>query len=370
MIYLDNASTTKVIPEAAEAALKMMCDNFGNPSSLHGLGITAELEVKRAKKILAEVLRCEAEEIVFTSCGTESNNTAIFGAAERSGRKKHMITTTIEHPSVLNAAKKLESRGYAVTYINPREDGSVHAEDIAAAVCDDTFLVSVMSVNNEVGSVMDIRAISAAVHAKRADIIVHTDAVQAFMKVPLDAKSCGADMISVSGHKIHAPKGIGALYIRKRIGISPLLIGGGQERGMRSGTEAVSQIAAFGAAVASAAENNASDVSRIAALREKIVSGLSELSGVHVILPQIAAPHIIAAAFTKYPSEVTMRILEESGIYVSSGSACSRGKKSHVLRALRVSDKLLGGAVRISLSRLNTESDADEFLEVVKEKLI
>ncbi len=370
MIYFDNASTTSVIREAADVAIKAMCGEFGNPSSLHAMGISAELEVKKARLAIADVLGCDGDEIVFTSCGTESNNLAIFGAAERSGRRRHMITTSFEHPSVLNAAKKLEERGYDVTYVEPRADGLVHAEDVATAVRDDTFLVSVMSVNNEVGSVMDIRAIASAVRAKKSDVLIHTDAVQAFLKLPMNVNRLGVDIISVSGHKIHAPKGVGALYIRRGVRLAPQLCGGGQERGMRSGTESVPLIAAFGEAVKRASESCMSDMERISHLRKKISDGIECLENAHVIQPQNPAPHIISVAFTKYPSEVSMRILEESGIYVSSGSACSRGKKSHVMRALRVSDKLLGSIVRISLSRFSTEAEAEAFLEVVKNKLV
>ena len=370
MIYFDNAATTRVIPEAAEAAASAMCEGFGNPSSLHKLGFDAEKLVKSAKAIIAGVLSCDAKEITFTSCGSESNNLAIFGAAARSGRKKHMITTEFEHPSVLNAAKKLEAQGFEVTYIAPRDDGSVHAEDVAAAVREDTFLVSVMSVNNEIGSVMDIPAISRAVRLKNRETLIHTDAVQAFLKIPINTKKYGADIISVSGHKIHAPKGIGAIYIRNGVRLTPQIVGGGQESGLRSGTEATSQIAAFAKAVESVSGSYLENAENMRRLLKKLSIGLSELSGVHVFSPEAGAPHILTAAFTKYPSEVVMRILEESEIYVSAGSACSRGKKSHVLRSIKVPDKLIGSSVRISLSHFSTDDEVDTFLSCVKEKLI
>ncbi len=370
MIYFDNASTTRVTPEAAEAAVNAMCKEFGNPSSLHSLGFSAEKLVRDAKKTIANVISCDAKEITFTSCGSESNNLAIFGTAARSGKLRHMITTEFEHPSVLNAAKKLEADGFDVTYISPRGDGSVHAEDVAAAVREDTFLVSVMSVNNELGSVMDIPAISRAVKAKNRDIIFHTDAVQAFLKTPINTAKYGADLISFSGHKIHAPKGIGALYIKSGIRLTPRLLGGGQEGGLRSGTEATGQIAAFATAVESVADTYLENAKRMRELLSFLKSELSELSRVHVFSAENSAPHILTAAFEKYPSEVVMRVLEESEIYVSAGSACSRGKKSHVLRAVKVPDKLIGSAVRISLSRFSTEDEVKAFLRVVKEKLI
>ncbi len=370
MIYFDNASTTRVLPEAAEAAVSAMCENFGNPSSLHGLGICAEKLVKSAKETMAEALFCSPREIFFTSCGTESNNLAIFGAAARSGKKRHMITTTFEHPSVLECAKRLEAQGFEVTYISPRPDGVVLPADVAEAVREDTFLVSVMSVNNEVGSVLDIPAISKAVHMKNRETLIHTDAVQAFGKLPIDTRRYGADIISMSGHKIHAPKGIGAIYIRSGLRLTPQLLGGGQEGGLRSGTEAVAQIAAFEVAAREAVKSLSDSAERMRKLTEKLAEELELLPGVHVFAPRIRAPHVLNVAFSKYPSEVIMRLLEEDEIYVSAGSACSRGKKSHVLRALGVPDHLIGSAVRISLSRFSTEDEVCKFIDAVREKLI
>ena len=370
MIYFDNASTTRVIPEAAEAALRAMCDDFGNPSSLHNLGFAAEKLIDGAKEALASALSCTLREITFTSCGSESNNLAIFGAAERSGKKKHMITTTFEHPSVLECAKKLEARGYEVTYISPRPDGLVWPADVAEAVREDTFLVSVMSVNNEVGSIMDIPAISKAVKMKNRDTLIHTDAVQAFLKIPVSATKYGADMISVSGHKLHAPKGIGALYIRNGLRIAPQLLGGGQQSGLRSGTEATGQIAAFAESVRLAAEDFPESSARMQKLTDLLARELEILPNVHIFEPFKRAPHVLSVAFSKYPSEVSMRLLEESEIYVSAGSACSRGKKSHVLKALGVPENLISSTVRISLSRFSTEEEVLAFIKAVKEKLI
>ena len=370
MIYFDNASTTRVIPEAAEAALRAMCDDFGNPSSLHNLGFTAEKLIDGAKEALASALSCTLREITFTSCGSESNNLAIFGAAERSGKKKHMITTTFEHPSVLECAKKLEARGFEVTYISPRPDGLVWPADVAEAVREDTFLVSVMSVNNEVGSVMDIPAISKAVKIKNRDTLIHTDAVQAFLKIPISATKYGADMISVSGHKLHAPKGIGALYIRNGLRISPQLLGGGQQSGLRSGTEATGQIAAFAESVRLAAQDFPESSARMQKLTDFLARELEILPNVHIFEPFKRAPHVLSIAFSKYPSEVSMRLLEESEIYVSAGSACSRGKKSHVLKALGVPENLISSTVRISLSRFSTDEEVLAFIKAVKEKLI
>lgn len=370
MIYFDNASTTQVVREAADAAVFAMCEGFGNPSSLHGLGFSAEKLVTDAKKTITSVLGCDAKELTFTSCGSESNNLAIFGAAARSGKHRHMVTTAFEHPSVLNAAKRLEAQGFEVTYVSPRADGSVHAEDVAEAVREDTFLVSVMSVNNEIGSVMDIPAISRAVRAKNRETLIHTDAVQAFLKMPINTAKYGADIISISGHKVHAPKGIGAIYIKRGVGLTPQIVGGGQEQGLRSGTEATAQIAAFAKAVESVRDTYTQNAETMRRLLDRLKAELSVLSNVYVFSAEASAPHILTAAFTKYPSEVVMRILEEREIYVSAGSACSRGKKSHVLRAIKVPDKLIGSAVRISLSRFSTDEEVEEFINCVKEKLI
>jgi len=370
MIYFDNASTTRVIPEAAQAAVFTMCDAFGNPSSLHSLGFNAEKLVKEAKSTISSVLHCDAKEITFTSCGSESNNLAIFGTAARSGRKKHMITTEFEHPSVLNAAKKLEAQGYEVTYISPRTDGSVHSEDVASAVREDTFLVSVMSVNNEIGAIMDIPSISRAVKEKNRNVIVHTDAVQAFLKIPIHTKKYGADIISISGHKVHAPKGIGAIYIKQGTSLAPQIVGGGQENGMRSGTEPTAQISAFAKAVELSANEYTDNADNMRRLIDKLKNDLSQFPGVHIFTAKNSAPHILTAAFEKYPSEVLMRILEEDEIYVSAGSACSKGKKSHVLKALKIPDKLIGSAIRISLSRFSTDEEVDHFIACVKEKLV
>ncbi|MBR5543128.1 MAG: cysteine desulfurase [Oscillospiraceae bacterium] len=370
MIYFDNAATTKVIPEAAAAATAAMCEDFGNPSSLHGLGISAENMLSSARADIAEALSCTPREITFTSCGTESNNLAIFGAAARSGKRRHFVTTAYEHPSVLSTAKKLEADGFEVTYISPRDNGTIFPGDVAAAVRDDTFMVSVMSVNNEIGALMNIPAISNAVKLKNRDTLIHTDAVQAFLKIPINTKKYGADIISISGHKIHAPKGIGAIYIKQGVGLTPQLLGGGQERGLRSGTEPTAQIAAFAAAVRAGTKTLDDDRRRISDLSEKLQQELETLPNVHVLAPDSRAPHILNVSFTKYPSEVVMRILEEDGIYISAGSACSRGKKSHVLRALNVPERLIGSAVRISLSRFSTEEEVSEFISVAKAKLV
>ncbi len=353
MIYLDNAATTKMTDAAKNAYIEAP---FGNPSSLHNLGIEAERVVRDTREKLAKKLNATREEVFFTSGGSESNNTAIFGAARaRARRGKHIITTAVEHASVLEACKTLEKDGFKVTYLAPQD---ITPEGVVSAMGDDTVLVSIMAVNNEVGEVFPIFDIARAVKAKNKDVIFHSDAVQAFGKIPLNLRDGNIDLLSISGHKIHAPKGIGALYVRRGVRILPLICGGGQEKGMRSGTENVPGIAALGAVL----DFDIMDGTLINRLKD----GLSQVESVH-ILKEPKAPHVLSISIPKYPSEVLMRILEERGIYVSSGSACSKGKRSYVLSAYGVNPKLIDSAIRVSLSRYTTEEEIDEFIKAVKE---
>lgn len=356
MIYLDNAATTRVAKSAIEAINKACDESFGNPSSLHNLGITAEGIVRETRDKLAKKLSATREEIFFTSGGSEGNNTALFGAARAKMRRgKHIITTAVEHASVLEACKALEREGFTVTYLAPDE---INPTGVTSAIREDTILVSVMAVNNEVGEVFPIFDIARAVKAKNKDIIFHTDAVQAFGKIPLSLREGNIDLMSISGHKIHAPKGIGVLYIRRGVRILPLIYGGGQEKGLRAGTENVPGIAALGAVLDFEIMEST--------LINKLKDGLSEIQNLH-ILHEPKAPHVLSISIPKYPSEVLMRILEERGIYVSSGSACSKGKRSYVLSAYGVSPKLIDSAIRVSLSRYTTEAEIDEFIKTVKE---
>ncbi len=357
MIYLDNAATTRVSNEAAQAALHMMQTTFGNASSLHRLGLDAEEALDAARKKIAERLGATAPEVTFTSGGSESNNLAILGGARARRRKGlHVITTAIEHASVLEPMRRLEEDGFTVTRLVPNADGIVTAEQVLEALREDTVLVSVMMVNNEIGSVMPIEQIAKAVHRKNPQILVHTDAVQGFCKIPFGVKKLDVDLLSVSGHKVHAPKGVGALFVKKGVRIAPLILGGGQEKGMRSGTEATPNICAFAAAA------QPEDVSGLKAYLSEKLAMIPQVK----ILAETAAPHILSIAVVGYPSEVAMRILAEEEIYVSSGSACSKGHRSHVLEAIGVSSKLMDSAIRISLSAEITKEDIDRVCEVMK----
>lgn len=357
MIYLDNAATTRVSEAAAKAAYQMMRETFGNASSLHNLGIVAEEAIDAARAKIARRLGAEKSEITFTSGGSEGNNLAIFGAARARRRKgKHIITTAIEHASVLEPMRRLEDDGFEITRIKPDANGMITAEQVVSAVREDTILVSVMTVNNEVGSLLPIGEIAKAVHRKNPQVLVHTDAVQAFCKLPINVKKADVDLLTMSGHKIHAPKGVGALFVRKGVRIAPYILGGGQENGMRSGTEATPGICAFG--VASEAMEDTSDCK--AYLCEK----LSEIPCVK-ILAKTEAPHIVSIAIEGYPSEVAMRMLEENEIYVSSGSACSRGHRSYVLEAMGVSSQLIDSAIRISLSNEITNDEIDRVCDII-----
>ncbi|MBR5479265.1 MAG: cysteine desulfurase [Clostridia bacterium] len=353
MIYLDNAATTKMCEAAVNAYINAP---FGNPSSLHGLGIRAEGEIKAVREKLAAKLGANREEIIFTSGGSESNNTAILGAARAKVRRgKHVITTGVEHASVLETCKVLEREGFEVTYLAPDE---ITISGVLKYLRDDTVLVSVMAVNNEVGAIYPIGEIAKAVKGKNPDIIFHTDAVQAFGKIPLNLREGKVDLLSLSAHKIHGPKGVGALYIRKGVRVLPLVNGGGQEKGLRSGTENVPGILAFGATLDFEQMNNG--------LINRLKDGLAGVSGIH-ILREPEAPHILSISIPKYPSEVLMRILEDKGIYVSSGSACSKGKRSYVLTAYKVNPKLIDSAIRVSISKDTTEAEIYEFINTVKE---
>jgi len=357
MIYLDNAATTRVSEAAANAAVSAMREGFGNPSSLHGLGICAEALLDTARKQIAKRIGADQNEITFTSGGSEGNNLAILGAARARRRKgNHIITTKIEHASVLNCMHRLEEDGFEVTYLAPNTDGIVTSEQVAEALREDTVLVSVMTVNNEIGSVLPIETIARAVHRKNKQTLVHTDAVQAFCKIPLAVKKLDVDLLTMSGHKIYAPKGVGALFVKKGVRLAPHLLGGGQEKGLRSGTENTPGICAFGVA--------SEQMIDCAAKKAYFTEKLEALSCVK-ILAKTDAPHILSVAVPGFPSEVAMRMLEEAEIYVSSGSACSRGHRSYVLEAIGAEPALIDCAVRLSLSDEITTEDIDRVCEVL-----
>jgi cysteine desulfurase len=358
-IYLDNSATTPVCPEAAEAALEAMTVAFGNPSSTYLPGRQAKKALDKNRAAIASALGCTAEELFFTSCGSESDNWAIIRGAEYNRRRgKHVISSKTEHDAVLKSLSYLETEGFEVTLLDPQQDGSVSVSDVEAALREDTCLVSLMLVNNETGAVNDIAAVSAMLRRTGSRALLHSDAVQAFMKLPFSAKALGADMISISGHKIHAPKGIGALYIRKGLNLPPYIHGGGQERGKRAGTEATAQIAAFAAAVEAAKRLMPEYTARMAALREHAVSRLTtEIDGLRVIGG--GAPHILSISIPGQRSETLMNWLEAREIYVSKSSACKKGGRSHVLEAMALPAEVIDGALRISFSRFTTLDEVD-----------
>ena len=362
--YLDNAATTRVCPAAVAAAVAAMEGEFGNPSSRHEAGKRAEQRVKSAREVIARALGADSGEVVFTSCGTESDNWAIRGALEANKRVgKHIITTAIEHDGVLAPCRQLEQQGYEVTYLQPDKQGNIAAAQVADALREDTALVSVMLVNNELGTVLPVAEIAKVLRERKSRALLHCDAVQGFLKVPFTVKELGVDLLSVSAHKVHAPKGIGALYIRKGVRLPAHLLGGGQEGGLRSGTEAVPQIAAFAAAVEQGVANFAAEQAHLVELKTYTLERLNELLPNAKRVGQGEAPHVLAITLPGYKSEVVVRFLSDRGVYVSSGSACHKGKPSHVFAALKLDKKQLDGVLRVSFCGDNTKEDVDALLE-------
>ena len=366
-VYLDNAATTRVCTEAADIAYKVMTECYGNPSSTHTKGREAKTYLDAARAQIAKALGCAVTEVYFTSCGSESDVWAITkGAESMSRRGKHIISSAVEHDTVRKTLADLEARGYEVTYLKPEQDGSISVQAVKNALRSDTVLVTLMMVNNETGGVTDIAGIAKMLKAEGSKALLHTDAVQGFMKLPFSAKKLGADMISISGHKIHAPKGIGALYIKTGVKIKPLIHGGAQESGLRAGTEAMPQIAAFGKAAEIAFEGMKENCEKIAKLRESAASAICAEMPEAVIIGG-GAPHILSVSLPGWRSEVLMNFLEAKGIFVSRSSACKKGGRSHVLEAMGLSAPIIDGAIRISFSRMNTQSDVDALVSALKE---
>ncbi|MDN5277563.1 MAG: cysteine desulfurase [Clostridiales bacterium] len=370
-IYLDNAATTPVHPDVAQAVMECMLHDFGNPSSLHRMGLRAEKKLKEARERIASALGVDPEGVFFTSGGTEANNLAIIGTAlarKREGR--HCITTQVEHPSVLNTFKYLEKEGWEVTYLPVNRDGVVSPDDVRRAIRPDTVLVSIMHVNNEIGSIQPIQEIGRLLKAQGNSPVFHVDAVQSFGKLDIKPVQWGIDLLSISGHKIHAPKGIGALYIRKGVKIHPLQWGGGQEKGVRSGTENMPGIVGFGEAVRWLEEEV--DRGYLYRLKGILVAELTERVPWAVINgppPEEGAPHILSVSFPGIRGEVMLHALEERGVYVGTGSACSsrRGHMSHVLEAIDTKKDVAQGAIRLSLSYLNTEDEMRQAARIIEQ---
>lgn len=365
--YLDYAATTPVRPEAAQAAYEAMIQGWGNPSSGHRMGRQAAQAVKNWRSDLAAVFGCREEEIYFTSCGTESSNWAILGAADRNRRKKgHIITTAMEHDAVRKPCAFLEKRGFEVTYLLPDRWGEIQVEQVEQALREDTILVSMMLVNNELGTILPVEETARMLRRRGSLALLHCDGVQALLKVPFTPQKLGVDLMSFSGHKIGAPKGIGALYLRKGLRFPSLLHGGGQESGLRGGTEATSQIAAFAAAARCGAATFQEDVAHMSDLKSYAIDRLrGELPELQV-LTRGGAPHILPISMSGYQSEVVVRFLSDLGIYISSGSACHKGKPSHVYAALGLEKKTLDGALRVSLSGQTKQEDIDALVAGLK----
>ncbi len=365
--YFDNSATTKPCPEAVRAVTEALTEDWGNPSSLHSLGVNAHRRLQAARLSVAKALGAEPDRVFFTSGGTEADNWALFSAARKLGRRgKHIITTRIEHHAVLHPLRELEAQGFELTYLAPEADGTVSLEALRAALRPDTILVSVMLVNNEVGSVLPVQSMAKLTHRLAPEALFHTDAVQGFLKLPFRASSLEADLISVSSHKVHGPKGAGALWVRKGLSLPPFLQGGGQESGLRSGTEAVPNLLGFGAACEAALPTLREDLARENALKERIRAGLAALDGV-VLNGAQTAPHIVSFAVPGLRSQGLINCLQDRGVYVSAGSACAKGHRSHVLEAMGLPPAVIDGSVRASLSRFTTEEDADALIEAVRE---
>ena len=372
--YFDNSATTKVLDCVKDAVVDAMCVNYGNAAAKHRKGVEAENLIREAKKAIADTLKVQEKEILFTSGGTESNNTALIGTALANRRAgKHLITTGVEHPSIYNTMSFLEEMGFEVTYLPVDHLGHISLEDLEKAIREDTILVSVMYVNNEVGAVEPSEAISQCIKKKNPKTLFHVDAIQAYGKYKIRPKKQGIDLLSVSGHKIHAPKGVGFLYIRDGVKIRPILFGGGQQKGMRSGTENVPGCVGLGVAAREAYKDFDARIAQLYTLREHLIAGLKPLGGVTIngSEDRTNAPQIVSASFEGVRSEVLLHALEDKGVYVSSGSACSSNHPgiSGTLKGIGVKKELLDSTIRFSLGDLNTEEEVDYAIGVLGELL-
>lgn len=368
MIYLDNAATTKPCEAAVAAVTEMMTENFGNPSSLHRAGLDAQLAVDKARKIIAGALSADSANIIFTSGATESNNLAIRGACAAYGKKRRkIVASSVEHASVDETLTAMEKSGFEVIRVSPREDGKFYPADFLNACDDNTVLLTMMQVNNETGHILPVKETFAAVKRRFPEIITHSDCVQAFMKIPVSAKTLNADLISISGHKVHGAKGVGAIYIKKGVRVLPIVTGGKQEKGIRSGTESVPLICGFGAAVEHLQPTIAERYAHAQMLKDTLIGEISSIEGVTVNSPEDASPYVINLSAAGKRSEIMLHYLESFGIYVSSGSACSKGQQSGVLGQFGIQGKLADSALRVSVCGDTTIEDIRFFAEKLRE---
>lgn len=378
-VYLDNSATTRVFPEVAELMTKIMCEDYGNPSSLHMKGVHAENEIRYAKETLAKILKVNEKELLFTSGGTESDNMALVGCALANRRRgNHLITTRIEHPAVLQTMAYLESQGFRITYLPVNEMGLVRLEDLQQAMTPDTILVSVMYINNEAGMVQPIAQIGEMIKRMNPYTLFHVDAVQGFGKGRIYPKRMNIDLLSVSSHKIHGPKGVGLLYVNEKVKIQPIIFGGGQQQNLRSGTENVPGVVGMAKAAEILYHNLDKDLVHLYACKRRFIEGIGKIEDVKIngLLPgdeygEQSAPHIVSVSFRGVRSEVLLHTLEDAGIYVSAGSACSARKPqpSATLKAMGVEKDLLESTIRFSFSVFTTIEEIDYTLQVLYDKI-
>ncbi len=373
-IYLDNSATTRVFPEVAELMNRIFLEEYGNPSSMHHKGVEAEKELRTARETLTQILKVKEKNLLFTSCGTESDNLAIIGAARAAQRRgKHLITTPIEHPAVLETMKYLESEGFEITYLPVDQDGLVAPETVADAVREDTILVSVMHTNNEIGALEPIAQIGEAIKAKNPQTLFHVDAVQGFGKAKIYPKRMHIDLLAASGHKIHGPKGVGLLYVGDNVRIRNIIYGGGQQGGMRSGTENVPGIAGMALAAKILYEHYDEDQQKLRSMKDAFIQRVSAIEGVHVNgrTGEDSAAHIISLSVEGVRAEVLLHALEDKGIYVSSGSACASNRPhiSETLQAIGTSQAYLDSTIRLSTSVMNTMEDMEAAAQALEELL-
>ena len=373
-VYLDNSATTKVFPQVAELMTKVMCEDYGNPSSMHRKGVEGERYIRYARETLAKLLKVSEKEILFTSGGTESDNTAIIGCAMANNRRgRHLVTTKIEHPAVLQTMHYLETQGFRVTYLPVDKSGRVRLEDLQNAITPETILVSMMLVNNEIGSIQPIEEAGALIKRMNPNILFHVDAVQGFGKIKIYPKRMNIDLMSVSSHKIHGPKGVGFLYVGERVKIMPITYGGGQQKNLRSGTENVPGIAGMTMAAEMAYENFEEDVNRLYGLKEYFIQGITKLEGIQINgltedgNLRRTAPHVVSVSVAGVRSEVLLHALEDKGIYISAGSACASNKPqtSETLKAIGLQREYWDSTIRFSFSVFTTKEEMDYTLQVM-----